>query len=29
MTFIACYELIQMITEHNNMAQFEPALLMK
>ena len=26
---IACYELIQMITEHNNMAQFEPALLMK
>ena len=29
LTFIACYELIQMITEHNNMAQFEPALLMK
>ena len=28
-TGIACYELIQMITEHNNMAQFEPALLMK
>ena len=28
LTFIACYELIQMITEHNNMAQFEPALLM-
>ena len=26
---IACYELIQLITEHNNMAQFEPALLMK
>ncbi len=29
MTFIACYELIQMITEHNNMAQFEPALIMR
>ena len=29
LTFIACYELIQMITEHNNMAQFEPALIMK
>lgn len=29
LTFIACHELIQMITEHNNMAQFEPALLMK
>ena len=29
LTFIACYELIQMITENNNMAQFEPALLMK
>jgi len=29
LTFIACYELIQMITEHNNMAQFELALLMK
>ena len=29
LTFIACYELIQLITEHNNMAQFEPALLMK
>ena len=28
LTFIACYELIQMITEHNNRAQFEPALLM-
>ena len=24
LTFIACYELIQLITEHNNMAQFEP-----
>ena len=29
LTFIACYDLIQLITEHNNMAQFEPALLMK
>ena len=29
LTLIACYELIQMITEHNNMVQFEPALLMK
>ena len=29
LTFIACYELIQLITEHNNMTQFEPALLMK
>ena len=29
LTFIACYELIQLVTEHNNMAQFEPALLMK
>lgn len=29
LTFVACYELIQMITEHNNMANFEPALLMK
>ena len=29
LTFIACYELIQMITEHNNMAQFEPALILK
>ena len=29
LTFIACYELIQLITEHNNMAQFEPVLLMK
>ena len=29
LTFIACYELIQLTTEHNNMAQFEPALLMK
>ena len=29
LTFIACYELIEMITQHNNMAQFEPALLMK
>ena len=29
LTFIACDELIQLITEHNNMAQFEPALLMK
>ena len=29
LTFIACYELIQMITEHNNMAQFEPALIMR
>ena len=28
LTFIACYELIEMITQHNNMAQFEPALLM-
>ena len=26
LTFIACYELIEMITQHNNMAQFEPAL---
>jgi hypothetical protein len=25
LTFIACYELIEMITQHNNMAQFEPA----
>lgn len=24
LTFIACYELIEMITQHNNMAQFEP-----
>ena len=23
LTFIACYELIEMITQHNNMAQFE------
>ena len=29
LTFIACYELIQMITEHNNMAQFEPALILR
>ncbi len=29
LTFIACYELIEMITQHNNMAQFEPALMMK
>ena len=29
LTFIACYELIEMITQHNNMAQFEPMLLMK
>ena len=29
LTFIACYELVQMITEHNNMAQFEPALILK
>ena len=29
LTFIACYELIEMITQHNNMAQFEPTLLMK
>ena len=29
LTFVACYELIQMITEHNNMANFEPALIMK
>lgn len=29
LTFIACYELIEMITQHNNMAQFESALLMK
>ena len=29
LTFIACYELIEMITQNNNMAQFEPALLMK
>ena len=29
LTFIACYELIEIITQHNNMAQFEPALLMK
>ena len=27
--FIACYELIEMITQHNNMAQFEPALIMR
>ena len=29
LTFIACYELIEMITQHNNMAQSEPALMMK
>ena len=29
LTFVACYELVQMVTEHNNMAQFEPALIMK
>ena len=29
LTFIACYELIQMITEHNNMVQFEPELILK
>lgn len=29
LTFIACYELIEIIIQHNNMAQFEPALLMK
>ena len=29
LTFIACYELIEMITQHNNMAQFEPALIMR
>lgn len=29
LTFIACYELIEMITQHNNMTQFEPALIMR
>ena len=29
LTFIACYELIEMLTQHNNMAQFEPALIMR
>ena len=29
LTFIACYELIEMITQHNNMAQFVPALIMR
>ena len=29
LTVIACYELIEMITQHNNMAQFEPALIMR
>ena len=29
LTIIACYELIEMITQHNNMAQFEPALIMR
>ena len=29
MSEIACYELIEMITQHNNMAQFEPALIMR
>ena len=29
LTFVACYELVQMVTEHNNMAQFEPALICK
>lgn len=29
LTFIACYELIEMITQHNNMAQFEPALILR
>ena len=29
LTFIACYELIEMITQHNSMAQFEPALIMR
>ena len=29
MNAIACYELIEMITQHNNMAQFEPALIMR
>ena len=29
LTFIACYELIEMITQHNNMAQFETALIMR
>ena len=29
LTFIACYELIEMITQHNNMAQFEPAIIMR
>lgn len=29
LTFIACYELVQMIIDHNNMANFEPALIMK
>ena len=29
LTFIACYELIEIVTQHNNMAQFEPALIMR
>ena len=29
LTLVACYELVQMVTEHNNMASFEPALLFK
>lgn len=29
LTLVACYELVQMITEHNNLAQFEPALIMR
>ena len=29
LTLVACYELVQMVTEHNNLASFEPALLTK
>lgn len=29
LTLVACYELVQMVTEHNNLASFEPALITK
>jgi len=29
LTLVACYELVQMVTEHNNLANFEPALILR
>lgn len=29
LTLVACYELVQMVAEHNNLASFEPALITK